>query len=237
MTHILLVEDDAHIANGLLFNLEMEGYQLTHAKDGNFARRLLFDEHRHFDLILLDVMLPGMSGFDLCHALRRTHDYTPILMLTAKDFEQDKIKGLRLGADDYLTKPFSLEELLTRIQVLLRRQTWHQQQADLRHLSFGQVEIDFEKFEVAVRGQRVHLTPLEMKLIKVFAENEGVVLTREELLEKVWNQPDVGNSRSVDNFVMRLRKFFEENPAYPRHFHSIRGVGYKFTAAAIELGG
>ncbi|PKL74843.1 MAG: DNA-binding response regulator [Candidatus Melainabacteria bacterium HGW-Melainabacteria-1] len=235
MPHLLLVEDDQHIASGLLFNLEMEGYQLTHAKDGNLARRLLFDESRRFDLILLDVMLPGMSGFDLCHALRRKQIYTPVLMLTAKDFEKDKIKGLRLGADDYLTKPFSLEELLTRIQVLLRRQTWHQQQEDLRQLSFGDVEIDFERFEVLVKGQKAHLTPLEMKLIKVFAEFEDVVLTREELLEKVWNQPDVGNSRSVDNFVMRLRKFFEVNPAHPRHFHSIRGVGYKFTREPQDL--
>ena len=179
-------------------------------------------------------MLPGMSGFDICHALRRSQNYTPVLMLTAKDFEKDKIKGLRLGADDYLTKPFSLEELLTRIQVLLRRQTWHQQQAELRHLSFGKVEVDFERFEVLVNHEKVHLTPLEMKLMKVFAEHEGVVLTREELLEKVWNQPDFGNSRSVDNFVMRLRKFFEDNPAHPSHFHSIRGVGYKFTAEATE---
>ena len=235
MTHLLLVEDDPHIANGLLFNLEMEGYQLTHARDGNLARQLLFDEQRSYDLILLDVMLPGVSGFDICHALRRKNIYTPVLMLTAKNFETDKIKGLRLGADDYLTKPFSLEELLTRIQVLLRRQTWHQQAEELRQLSFGKVEIDFERFEVIVGGQKVHLTPLEIKLMKVFAENAGVVLSREELLEKVWNQPDFGNSRSVDNFVMRLRKFFEDNPAHPKHFHSIRGVGYKFTREPHDL--
>ncbi len=235
MPHLLLVEDDSHIANGLLFNLEMESYQVTHAKDGNLARQLLFDENRHYDLIILDIMLPGMSGFDLCHALRRKNNYTPVLMLTAKDFENDKIKGLRLGADDYLTKPFNLEELLTRIQVLLRRQTWHQQQEELLHLSFANVEIDFERFETLVAGAKIHLTPLELKLMKVFAQHEGLVLTREELLEKVWNQPDFGNSRSVDNFVMRLRKFFEQNPAHPRHFHSVRGVGYKFTRQAIEF--
>ena len=229
MPHLLLVEDDSHIANGLLFNLEMESYQVTHAKDGNLARKLLFDENRHYDLIILDIMLPGMSGFDLCHALCRKNNYTPVLMLTAKDFENDKIKGLRLGADDYLTKPFNLEELLTRIQVLLRRQTWHQQQEELLHLNFANVEIDFERFETFVEGVKIHLTPLELKLMKVFAQHEGLVLTREELLEKVWNQPDFGNSRSVDNFVMRLRKFFEQNPAHPRHFHSVRGVGYKFT--------
>lgn len=229
MSHILLVEDDPHISDGLLFNLEMEGYTLTHAKDGNQARKWLFEDQKSFDLIILDVMLPGMSGFDLCHALRRKQIYTPVLMLTAKNFEQDKIKGLRLGADDYLTKPFSLEEVLTRIEVLLRRQSWQQPAEELKRLEFDRVEIDFERFEVLVAGETVHLTPLEMKLMKVFAEHEGRVLTREDLLEKVWNQPEFGNARSVDNFVMRLRKFFERNPAHPRHFHSIRGVGYKFT--------
>lgn len=235
MTHILLVEDDAHIANGLLFNLEMEGYQLTHAKDGQRARRLLFEEALSFDLIILDIMLPGISGFDICHALRKKNIFTPVLMLTAKNFEQDKIKGLRLGADDYMTKPFSLEELLTRIQVMLRRQSWFNQEEQLSQYSFGDVELDFESFEVTVKGEPVRLTPLEMKLMKVFAENEGLVLSRDELLEKVWNQPDFGNSRSVDNFVMRLRRFFEENHAKPQHFHSVRGVGYKFTQAPGEL--
>lgn len=234
MTQVLLVEDDLHIAQGLKFNLEMEGYQLIHARDGNLARQLLFDEDRRFDLIILDVMLPGLSGFDLCHALRRKKNYTPVLMLTAKNFEKDKIKGLRLGADDYLTKPFNLEELLTRIQVLLRRQSWHQQ-VEARHaLHFGEAFIDFERFEARRGSDKLHLTPLEMKLLKVFAEYEGVALSREELLEKVWEQPDYGNSRSVDNFVMRLRKFFEQNPAHPRHFHAIRGVGYKFTQEPQE---
>ncbi len=232
MSHLLLVEDDAHISDGLVFNLEMEGYELTHAQDGNQARRLLFESRIAYDLIILDVMLPGLSGFDICHALRRKQIYTPVLMLTAKNFEKDKIKGLRLGADDYLTKPFNLEELLTRIQVLLRRQSWQQQEEDLTKLSFNGIEIDFVRFEVRVQGEVIHLTPLEMKLMRVFAENEGRVLTRDDLLEKVWDQPAYGNTRSVDNFVMRLRKFFEANPAHPEHFHSIRGVGYKFTQEA-----
>jgi len=235
VTRILLVEDDLHIANGLIFNLDMEGYQLTHARDGNQARSLLFDEARSFELIILDIMLPGIGGFELCHALRRKKNYTPVLMLTAKNFEKDKIKGLSLGADDYITKPFNLEELLTRIQVLLRRQSWHQQVASQQQLCFAQVKVDFESFEVSKAGQKIHLTPLEIKLLKVFAEHDGVVLSREELLEKVWEQPDYGNSRSVDNFVMRLRKFFEVNPAHPRHFHSIRGIGYKFTREPLSL--
>ncbi len=226
--HLLLVEDDSHISNGLIFNLEMEGYTVSHAKDGTRARQLLFEEKQSFDLIILDIMLPGLSGFDLCHALRKQRVYTPVLMLTAKNFEQDKIKGLRLGADDYMTKPFNLEELLTRIQVLLRRQSWQQPAPDTT-LEFGHARLDFEAFTATVNGEPVHLTPLEMKLVQVFAQHEGVALSREVLLEKVWEQPAYGNARSVDNFVLRLRKFFEKNPAHPRHFHAIRGVGYKFT--------
>ncbi|PIQ28387.1 DNA-binding response regulator [bacterium (Candidatus Blackallbacteria) CG17_big_fil_post_rev_8_21_14_2_50_48_46] len=229
MTRLLLVEDDAHIANGLKFNLELEGYEVSHASDGKQARTWLFDEKLNYDLILLDIMLPHYSGFDLCHALRKQKNYTPILILTARNFESDKIKGLRLGADDYLTKPFNLEELLTRIQVLLRRQEWHQQQEKLTTLSFGNVQIDFERFEVLQNGQAIKLTPLELKLIRVFAEQEGLVLSRDELLEQVWDIHDGSSPRTVDNFVMRLRKIFETDPAHPRHFHAIRGVGYKFT--------
>jgi two-component system alkaline phosphatase synthesis response regulator PhoP len=228
MTRLLLVEDDLHIAHGLIFNLELEGYQVAHAPDGKVARRWLFEQPQHFDLILLDIMLPHLSGFDLCHALRRQHNYTPVLILTARNFEQDKIKGLRLGADDYLTKPFSLEELLTRIQVLLRRQAWHQHQESQSKLCFGLAEIDFERFEASLNGQVLHLTPQELKLLKVFAESEGRVLTRDELLEQAWDIHDSGSLRTVDNFVMRLRRLFEPDPTHPRFFHSVRGVGYKF---------
>jgi two-component system alkaline phosphatase synthesis response regulator PhoP len=229
VTQILLVEDDAHIANGLKFNLELEGYQVSHAGDGQVAKIWLFDQKQAYDLIILDLMLPHLSGFDLCHALRRQKNYTPVLILTARNFEQDKIKGLRLGADDYLTKPFNLEELLTRIQVLLRRQQWHQLQTQLTRLQFRDIVIDFERFEVSMAGEPIKLTPLELKLIKVFAENDGLVLSREEMLERVWDIHDGSSLRTVDNFVMRLRKLFEKDPTHPRHFHSIRGVGYKFT--------
>lgn len=229
MTQILLVEDDAHIANGLKFNLELEGYRVQHAADGQVAKTWLFDQKQSFDLILLDLMLPHLSGFDICHALRRQKNYTPVLILTARNFEQDKIKGLRLGADDYLTKPFNLEELLTRIQVLLRRQQWHQIQTQMTRLQFRDISIDFERFEVSMAGEPVKLTPLELKLVKVFAENDGLVLSREELLDQVWDIRDGSSLRTVDNFVMRLRRLFEKDPSHPRHFHSIRGVGYKFT--------
>lgn len=235
MPRLLLVEDDAHIAEGLKLNLELEGYQISHASDGKTARLWLLDQKQPFDLIILDIMLPHLSGFDLCHALRRSQNYTPILILTARNFEQDKIKGLRLGADDFLSKPFNLEELLTRIQVLLRRQEWHQQKEKIKQLAFADVRIDFERFEVTQAGRSLRLTPLELKLLRVFAENEGRVLSRDELLEQVWDIHDGSSLRTVDNFVMRLRKLFEKDPAHPCHFQAIRGVGYKFNRSQTEL--
>jgi DNA-binding response OmpR family regulator len=235
MTQVLLVEDDAHIANGLKFNLEMEGYTVTHMLDGLQAKDLLFRDAAAFDLIILDIMLPNLSGFDLCHALRRSHNYTPVLMLTAKNFEKDKIKGLQLGADEYITKPFSLEEVLTRIEVLLRRQAWQKEAQNVSEYYFGTAVIDFERFTVTLSGQALRLTPLELRLLKVFTEHEGRVLSREDLLKQVWDVQDFGSLRTVDNFVMRLRRYFEADPAHPRHFHAIRGVGYKFTQAPTSL--
>lgn len=229
MPKLLIVEDEEHIVNGLKFNLEMEGYEVIHAKDGNIAKELLFDRKETFDLILLDVMLPGMNGFDLCYALRKDMNYTPVLFLTAKNFEKDKITGLQLGADDYITKPFNLEELLTRISVLLRRQSWVNKPVNYHILEFRNVKIDFDKFTAFIGNTSLKLTNLEFKLMKVFSENEGKVLSREDLFEKVWEIKDYENLRTVDNFVLRLRKYFEPDPSIPVHFHSIRGVGYKFT--------
>lgn len=229
MTKILIVDDEEHIVNGIKFNLEMEGYQVFHAIDGNIAKEILFDRKENFDLIILDIMLPGISGNDLCYALRKSKNYTPILMLTAKNFEKDRITGLQLGADDYITKPFNLEELLTRIQVILRRQQWVSQKNEVNILKFGNVIIDFEKFTASIDGNPIKLTSLEFKLMKVFSENEEKVLSREELFEKVWEIKDYENLRTVDNFVLRLRKYFEKDFSNPEYFHSIRGIGYKFT--------
>ncbi len=192
------------------------------------AKNILFNEKRKFDLIILDIMLPGMNGYDLCYAMRKSKDYTPVLMLTAKKFEKDKITGLQLGADDYLTKPFNLEELLTRIQVLLRRQQWQQSNFSNK-ISFGEATIDFDSFTAINYDKPIKLTNLEFKLLKLFSDNESKVLSREELFDKVWEIKDVDNLRTVDNFVSRLRKYFENDPSNPEHFHSIRGVGYKFT--------
>lgn len=229
MTKILLVEDEEHIVNGLKFNLEMENYEVIHAKDGIVAKNILFNDNNTFDLIILDVMLPGMNGFDICYALRKNKDYTPVLMLTAKKFEKDKITGLQLGADDYITKPFNLEELLTRVQVLLRRQKWDKSNTIVNKIKFANAEINFDEFTAYINDQPLKLTNLEYKLIKLFSDNESKVLSREELFEKVWEIKDADNLRTVDNFVSRLRKYFENDPANPEHFHSIRGVGYKFT--------
>lgn len=228
MSKILLVEDEEHIVNGLKFNLEMEGYEVIHAKDGIIAKDILFNEKQLFSLVILDIMLPGMNGYDICYAMRKNKDYTPVLMLTAKKFEKDKITGLQLGADDYMTKPFNLEELLTRIQVMLRRQKWSQNIVN-NQLMFGDAKIDFDSFTATNYNKPIKLTNLEFKLLKLFSDNESKVLSREELFDKVWEIKDVDNLRTVDNFVSRLRKYFEHDPSNPEHFHSIRGVGYKFT--------
>lgn len=229
MAKILLVEDEEHIVNGLKFNLEMEGYEVILARDGLIAKDLLFPQKQNFDLVILDIMLPGMNGYDICYAMRKSKNYTPVLMLTAKKFEKDKITGLQLGADDYLTKPFNLEELLTRVQVLLRRQQWAQNNTVTNYLHFGEAKIYFDSFTATSFGNPIKLTHLEFKLLKLFSDNESKVLSREELFEKVWEIKDVDNLRTVDNFVSRLRKYFEEDVSNPQHFHSVRGVGYKFT--------
>jgi two-component system OmpR family response regulator len=231
---LLLVEDETHIANGLKFNLELEGHEVLWLQDGLEAQQVLIDERRAFDLIILDIMLPGMSGLDLCRALRKTGDFTPVLMLTAKQYDKDKVQGLQMGADDYVTKPFNLEELLARVEGLLRRQRWAEarqgpapgEAAD--RLTFRDVAIDFAAHEATVGGQEVKLTAIEMTLMKVFKEHEGRVLTREELLEKAWHTDAPLTTRTVDNFIMRLRKLFETDPAHPEHIVSVRGIGYKF---------
>jgi two-component system alkaline phosphatase synthesis response regulator PhoP len=234
MSKLLLVEDEAHIANGLKFNLELEGHEVQWVKDGLMAQQLLITELAQFDLIILDLMLPGMSGLDLCRALRKLEDYTPVLMLTAKQYDKDKVAGLQMGADDYVTKPFNLEELLARIDGLLRRQRWAggparpAKDAADEVLHFGDAVVNFATFEVTVGGTEVKLTPIEMMIMKLFKDHEGRVLTREEFLKEAWGTEAPITTRTVDNFISRLRKVFEEDPANPRHILSIRGQGYKF---------
>jgi DNA-binding response OmpR family regulator len=232
MSELLLVEDEVHIANGLKFNLELEGHHVTWVRDGLDAQRLLLGDRRTYDLIILDIMLPGMSGLDLCRALRRLEDYTPVLMLTAKQYDKDKVLGLQLGADDYVTKPFNLEELLARVDGLLRRRRWQAGGAATPPvedvLSFGDATINFTTFEARVGGAEVKLTSIEMLVMKLFKDNEGRVLTREEFLKEAWGTDAPITTRTVDNFISRLRKVFEKDPANPKHILSVRGMGYKF---------
>jgi two-component system alkaline phosphatase synthesis response regulator PhoP len=232
VARLLLVEDEDHIASGLKFNLELDGHQVTWLREGTAAAELLIEQRESFDLIILDLMLPGMSGLDLCHALRKLEDYTPVLMLTAKLYDKDKVQGLSAGADDYVTKPFNLEELLVRIEGLLRRRRWDQGQGGKRRpdqvLRFRNVVINYTTCDAKVGADEVRLTPIEMALMKALGDSEGRVLTREELLKEAWGTDAPLTTRTVDNFVLRLRKLFELDPANPTHILSVRGRGYKF---------
>ncbi|MNT00807.1 Response regulator ArlR [compost metagenome] len=190
---------------------------------------MLIEEANPYDLVILDLMLPHVSGFELCRAIRRQSNTMPILMLTAKREDPDKVYGLRMGADDYVTKPFNLEELLARIEAILRRRGWSAP-APAEHdvLEFGGVRLDFDTFVATVDGAEVKLTPIEFGLMRYFRDNEGMVLSRDQLLEAVWGWQNPESTRTVDNFILRLRRTLEPVPSAPRHILSVRGAGYKF---------
>ncbi|RME24484.1 MAG: DNA-binding response regulator [Deltaproteobacteria bacterium] len=221
---ILIVEDDRNIAAGLEKNLRFEGYTVHVAPDGQRGLELAVDKQP--DLVLLDVMLPEMNGFAVLRELRRLELDMPVIMLTAKGEEMDKVRGLELGADDYVTKPFGLAELLARIEAVLRRKRRYEKNTE--RLSFGDVVVDFESREVEVAGKRVELTSREFELLRFFARNEGRALGRQEILNRVWGFDYFGTDRTVDNFINRLRQKLERDAASPRHFLTVRGVGYKF---------
>jgi DNA-binding response OmpR family regulator len=224
---LLLVEDEQHLAAGLKLNFELEGYDIEIAGTAREAGRLL-GQPGSFDVVLLDVMLPDSDGFTICREMRANGNYTPVLMLTARGQPNDRVEGLEAGADDYLPKPFELDELLARVRSLLRRQAW-QQQPELDTLyRFGRAEIDFDRHEARVGGEPIVTTSLELSLLRYFAENPERVLSRAELLEQVWNLQNYPNTRTVDNFVMRLRRHFEADSSRPVYFRSVRGAGYKF---------
>ena len=228
MTHILVVEDEEHLAKGIKFNLEAEGYTVTRAPDGNVALDLLASEPG-VDLVILDLMLPGMSGYTVCETLRGNGNDMPVLMLSARTLAEDRTRGFDVGADQYLTKPFELDELLSRVNGLLSR---YQQRAQRprrsQSFSFGHFQVDFERYQVAAEDQLHQLTPLEMKLLEYFVRNEGRVITRKELLEKVWGRSGQLNTRAPDQFIRRLRKIIEENPSEPRYLLTVRDAGYRF---------
>jgi two-component system alkaline phosphatase synthesis response regulator PhoP len=223
-TRILLVEDDLSILTGLSINLRHEGYEVLQAQDGDRGLQFAFDEQP--DLMVLDVMLPGMNGFEVLKELRRRGSKLPVVVLSAKGLEHDKIMGLELGADDYVSKPFGLKELLARLKAVLRRH----QTGPSASFRFASVEIDFGQHCVRRDGQTVAMTAQEFRLLKYFLEHPGRVLTRQSLLEGAWGFDYQGTTRTVDNFVRSLRAKLEEDPEEPRHFLTVRGVGYRFVS-------
>lgn len=233
---LLLVEDEPNLARGIRENLEHEGYQVDLAVDGpsGLARMKAHD----YALVLLDVMLPGMDGFTVCESARKTGIDTPVLFLTAKGGANDRIRGLEAGGDDYLAKPFHLRELLLRVAAILRRRTRLDTLTGSRDiLRFGDNEFDFTSFRGrSWDGQEQHLTPKEALILAELAKRDGRVVWREDLLERVWGGEVLPSSRTIDNFIVKLRKRFEREPDRPRHFHTVRGVGYRFTAAGDDGG-
>ena len=232
---LLVVEDDRNLATGLKLNFELEGYTVDLVHSIREAGAHLLESGRYAALIL-DVMLPDHDegGFVLCRKLRDAGDFTPVLMLTARERTVDRVRGLEAGADDYLVKPFELEELLARVRSLLRRRDWEHEhkptsgEAQAAQLRIGEFEIDFRTRVTTHAGEEVKLTALEYDLLRYFAEHPNVVLNRQELQERVWKLDDYPNSRMVDNFILRLRKHFEPDPKEPRYFLAVRGAGYKF---------
>jgi DNA-binding response OmpR family regulator len=230
MPHILVVEDDDHIARGLQYNLEAEGHRVELATDGPSAARQLEDPERAFDLVILDLMLPGMTGFEVARRARAAGNLAPILILTAKDATEDLVRGLEDGADDYLTKPFRLDELLARIRGLLRRRRWDGVSAPEgvpRAVDIGEATVRFDRFEIDTPDGTVNLTTREAGLLRALLDREGEAVTRGELLEEVWGlRPDT-RTRVVDNFIVRLRRYLEKDPSKPKHIVSVRGHGYR----------
>ncbi len=225
--HILLVEDEPHIARGLIFNLEEEGYRVSHAATGEQALEMVWD--KPFALVILDVALPGIDGIEVCRRLRAEDPRQPVLMLTARSEERDRVEGLSAGADDYLTKPFSLDEFLLRVRGMLRRSEWYRPEAHGEGtFRFGENAVDLDHRR-AVTGQgEIDLTELEVKMLRFFFRNEGKMLSRAELLKAVWGVAPDTETRTLDNFLVRMRKYFEPDPANPVHFITVRGRGYRF---------
>jgi two-component system alkaline phosphatase synthesis response regulator PhoP len=222
---VLIIEDDPGISLGLKDEFESEGYAVITANDGE--KGLEAAKNQKPDLIILDIMLPVLDGYEVCKRLRMEGNRTPIIMLTVKDKEIDKVLGLELGADDYVTKPFSLRELLARAKAVFRRT--EAQSVDLSIYSFGQIELDFKKYEATKKGENLELTPLEFHLMKLLIQRKGEVLTRNDFLDGVWGEDNLSVSdRTVDSHIANIRKKLEEDPSHPRHIISVRGVGYKF---------
>ena len=225
--HILLVEDEIHLARGICFNLEQDGFRVSHLENGEEAlERMQYDR---FALIILDVMLPGMDGFQVCEKIRETDTRVPILILTARAAEGDRITGLEKGADDYLVKPFSLSEFLLRVRGMLRRSSWYRPEPVEEGYRFGDNEVFLLSYRAKTAQGEIDLTDLEVKMLALFFQKEGEAVTRKALLERVWGYSSDTETRTLDNFIVRLRKYFEPDPANPVFFQTVRGVGYRFS--------
>ena len=231
--HILVVEDEEHLATGIRYNLEAEDYRVTTVGDGPSALRVVEKDPGGVDLIILDLMLPGMSGYAVCEALRDAGHDTPVLILSARTLAEDRARGFDVGADQYMMKPFDLEEFLSRVKKLLRLRRGRAHgvpapSAPSRSFEFADAKIDFDSFEVTVSGEPVRMTQLEIKLLRYFVEHQGRVISRHELLENVWGMQGTMATRAPDQFIRRLRKTFEPDPARPRHFLTVRDAGSRF---------
>ena len=235
MSRVLVVEDESHLANGLSFNLVAEGHSVEVVGDGESALDRLLAKKENFDAVVLDVMLPGKDGFEVASELREAKNYVPVLMLTARGRSEDVLRGFDAGADDYLAKPFELPILLSRVRGLLRRTEWMRESASVKAweatpYTFGDKMIDFERLEVHIGQTRVLLTPLEAALLRYFVEHEGKPVSRESILEAVWGLRDDTDTRAIDNFIVRLRRYIEDDATKPRHLQTVRGIGYRFVA-------
>ena len=238
MSRILIVEDEAHLAQGLRFNLEAEGHSVEISDRGEEALARLLKKNESYDALVLDVMLPGKDGFSVARELREAKNYIPVLMLTARGRAEDVLKGFESGADDYLPKPFNLAILLARIESLLRRKEWSQKPAAAKSAppqaggeqsySFGDKRLDFENLRLHIGNKVVPLTLMEMELFRYLIRNAGRPVSRKAILEDVWNLHEDTDTRAIDNFIVRLRRYIEQEPAKPVHLLTIRGVGYQF---------
>ena len=235
---IILVEDEEHLAQGLLFNLKLEGYRTRHFADGSEALAWLLETEEDLGAILLDAMLPGKDGFEIVRTLREHQLYFPVLMLTARSHPQDVLEGLNAGADDYLPKPFDLEILLVRLKSMLRRASWQrpistdapQPKISSDLYSFNEREIHFDTLELIAPNRTTHLTLMEADLLRYFAEHEGQIVPRKDILEQVWRVHEDTDTRAIDNFIVRLRRYIEDDPSNPKHLLTVRGIGYRFLA-------
>lgn len=231
MSRVLVVEDEQHLAEGLRFNLQAEGYDTEIVDNGEAAVHMLMSSPDAYDLLVLDVMLPGKDGFQVIHELREARQFVPTLMLTARGRPEDVLRGFEAGADDYLPKPFELTILLARIKGLLRRSTWNRQRTTPGDVyEFAGRFIDFDNLELHVGEARMPLTLMEANLLRYLIQHEGKVVSRRVMLDEVWGVHEDTDTRAIDNFIVRLRKYIEEEASRPRHLLTVRGVGYRFVA-------